>query len=93
MTDILGSITAAGQAGSTGISGLFGLLPSSEAAKTADATLGGVSLQQFTTDDKITFGVGIPEAATSSAPYDMLLSMTAPATVGWAGIAMGGGSK
>lgn len=92
MTDIVGGLTAAGQAGVTGVSGFLGLLSSSAAANTSDASLGGVSLQQFTTDEKITFGVGIPESATASAPYDMLLSMTAPATVGWASVAMGGGS-
>lgn len=93
MTDILGSIAAAGQAASTGIGGFLGLLPTSAKATTCDASLAGACLQKYTTTDKVTYGVGIPDTATASAPYDILVSMTAPSTVGWAGVAMGGGSE
>lgn len=93
MTDILGSIASAGQAASTGIGGFLGLLPSSAAATTCDASLAGACLQQYTTGDKVTYGVAIPDSASASTPYDMLVSITAPSTVGWAGVAMGGGSE
>ncbi|GKT50141.1 uncharacterized protein ColSpa_10322 [Colletotrichum spaethianum] len=44
----------------------------------------------FTSDGGITFGIAIPEGATSGQPYDAIFQITAPIEVGWAGLAWGG---
>ncbi len=38
----------------------------------------------------ISFKIAIPDSAAAGKPFDILLSMTAPKTLGWAGIAWGG---
>lgn len=50
----------------------------------------GRCFASYTTEGDITFGVAIPEGATSGQPYDAILQVTAPIEVGWAGLAWGG---
>ena len=56
------------------------LLPRQDAALT---------YEEFTTSASITYRVAVPAGAT--APYDVAFQIEAPAAVGWAGIAWGGG--
>jgi hypothetical protein len=42
----------------------------------------------YTNDDGIRFGIAIPEA--KAAPFDIIVQITAPLTVGWVGLAWGG---
>ncbi|RKU41441.1 hypothetical protein DL546_001394 [Coniochaeta pulveracea] len=57
-------------------------------AKYCDTTT-TICYSQFTTTNNIAFRIAIPDTATS-APFDVLVQIVAPKSVGWAGIAWGG---
>jgi hypothetical protein len=41
-------------------------------------------------DSRIYFRIAIPDTATPSAPYDTVLQVVSPNTIGWTGLAWGG---
>ncbi|KAF9880278.1 hypothetical protein CkaCkLH20_02232 [Colletotrichum karsti] len=50
----------------------------------------GRCFASFTNEAGITFGIAIPEGASSGESYDAIVQITAPIEVGWAGLAWGG---
>lgn len=46
-------------------------------------------LSEYKTTSNVAYKIAIPDAG--AAPFDMLISITAPAATGWAGLAFGGG--
>ena len=61
----------------------------SAAAKYCDAST-TICYSEYTSPAKVVYRLAIPDTATATAPFDVLLSIVAPTTVGWAGIAWGG---
>ena len=59
------------------------------AAKYCDAAT-TICYSEYTSPAKVVYRIAIPDTATASAPFDVLLSIVAPTTVGWAAIAWGG---
>ncbi|KAK4183733.1 hypothetical protein QBC35DRAFT_525934 [Podospora australis] len=59
------------------------------AAKYCDAST-TICYSEWVSPEKIAYRVAIPENATATADFDVLLQIQAPSTVGWAGIAWGG---
>ncbi|KAB5513258.1 hypothetical protein GE09DRAFT_1209055 [Coniochaeta sp. 2T2.1] len=49
-----------------------------------------VCYSEFTSTNNIAFRIAIPDTATASAPFDVLLQIVAPKAIGWAAIAWGG---
>ena len=49
-----------------------------------------VCYSEFTSTNNIAFRIAIPDTATASAPFDVLLQIVAPKATGWAAIAWGG---
>ena len=62
------------------------LVGSSFAAKVCDAAT-GICYNDFTSTNGINYRIAIPDNATATAPFDIVLSITALKAVGWAGIA------
>ena len=49
-----------------------------------------ICYSEFTSTNNIAFRIAIPDTATAAAPFDVLLQIVAPKTIGWAAIAWGG---
>jgi hypothetical protein len=62
------------------------LAPRAATVKTCD---GDLCFQEFQSTDKTAFAFAIPDTATAGS-FDILMKITAPKTVGWAGVAFGG---
>lgn len=45
---------------------------------------------QYVLGGYITYGVAVPSGVAAGTPYDVVLQVTAPVDVGWAGLAWGG---
>lgn len=59
-------------------------------AKVCDAAT-TICFQEFSSPQKVSYRIAIPDSATASAPYDVLLQIVAPkAAAGWAAVAWGG---
>ena len=56
--------------------------------KYCNADFGNVCYAQYTSPNNIVYRVALPD--TSSAPFDALIQITAPASLGWAGFSWGG---
>ena len=61
----------------------------SAAAKYCDAAT-TICYSEYTSPAKVVYRIAIPDTATATAHFDVLLSIVAPTTVGWAAIAWGG---
>lgn len=49
-----------------------------------------ICYSEFTSTNNIAYRIAIPDTATASAPFDVLLQIVAPKATGWAAIAWGG---
>jgi hypothetical protein len=49
-----------------------------------------ICYSEFTSTNNIVYRIAIPDTATASAPFDVLLQIVAPKATGWAGLAWGG---
>jgi len=61
----------------------------SSTAKVCDSTT-KICFTEYVSTNSISFRVAIPDSAAAGKPFDVMLSMTAPKAIGWAGIAWGG---
>ncbi|KAI1268195.1 iron reductase domain protein [Xylariaceae sp. FL1019] len=72
-----------------------GLLGSSLVLAQSDSTAftdaeTGIVFQSMTTEPGIDYRLALPANASATAPYDVILQIVAPITIGWAGWAWGG---
>lgn len=74
---------------STWLPGALALLSGVDAAKVCEGT-GGLCYSSYTTSKNVTYRVAIPSDAKQGAAYDVVLSVIAPYSIGWAGFAWGG---
>jgi hypothetical protein len=65
------------------------VVPRAAAAKYCDAAT-SVCYTEFSSTNNIIFRVAIPDTATATTPFDLLLQIVAPKAIGWAGLAWGG---
>lgn len=65
----------------------MGLLHVASALSLASAAASQTLLQYHAAASNVTYGIAIPD---SPQPFDVLLQIVAPITVGWAGFALGG---
>jgi hypothetical protein len=61
----------------------------SAAAKVCDEA-SKICFTEYTSPNGISFKVAIPDTAKSGTAFDVMLSVTAPKAIGWAGFAWGG---
>ena len=41
--------------------------------------------------DGVSYRIAVPETAVGGSPYDVIIQVTVPTAIGWAGLAWGGG--
>jgi len=61
----------------------------SAAAKVCDDKT-KICFTEFVSTNGVSYRVAIPDSAAAGKPYDILVSLTAPKSIGWAGMAWGG---
>jgi hypothetical protein len=78
------------------IAALVAFVPSTQAADSVvrqDSVTGFTFSEfraQYVLGGYITYGVAVPSGVAAGTPYDVVLQVTAPVDVGWAGLAWGG---
>ncbi|RYP65054.1 hypothetical protein DL771_008475 [Monosporascus sp. 5C6A] len=73
-----------------GIAGLTGSALAQDTVPITDAET-GITFQVFNNPEGVSYGIALPANASAAGGYDIILQVTAPIGVGWAGIAWGGG--
>ncbi|RYP10938.1 hypothetical protein DL764_000374 [Monosporascus ibericus] len=73
-----------------GIAGLTGSALAQDSVPVTDAET-GITFQAFNSADGVSYGIALPVNASAAGGYDIILQVTAPIEIGWAGIAWGGG--
>ncbi|RYP26373.1 hypothetical protein DL768_011741 [Monosporascus sp. mg162] len=72
-----------------GIAGLTGSALAQDSVPVTDAET-GITFQAFTNPEGVSYGIALPANASAAGGYDIILQVTAPIEIGWAGIAWGG---
>ncbi|RYO83392.1 hypothetical protein DL766_010616 [Monosporascus sp. MC13-8B] len=72
-----------------GVAGLTGSALAQDSVPVTD-TETGITFQAFTNPEGVSYGIALPANASAAGGYDIILQVTAPVEVGWAGIAWGG---